>query len=242
MYVTTVRRLLSTTTFILGLLFVSTPTIAQTSLYARNMPPATYAKLSELSAYGQTVKKIRFVPGGGSIILYGFNSYYADYLPQNISTSLNRLAQGGHEIKSIAFSPGGGAVILYDWNHFYALGNVSPDLIYRMNELASGGNALNDVVITPSGGWAVIGDHGANYWSGVPYSLGQRLVELNYSGLNLRSLDIQNGNWVLMFGYREVSWDLLSAEAIGKIQEIHWAGLTSRTFVFAPGGGWALIW
>lgn len=236
------RGILSSVTLCLGLSCVATQSIGQTSMYARDMPPATYAALNELSSYGQTVKKIRYVPSGGWIILYGYNSYYGDHLPFNVANYLNQLAQGGHEIKSIAFSPTGGAVILYDWNHFYVSGSVSPDLIYRLNELAKGGNALNDVVMTPGGGWAVIGDRGANYWNGVPYSLGQRLLELNRSGLDLRSIDIQNGNWVLMFGYREVSWDLRSAEAIGKIQEVYWAGLISRTFAFAPNGGWALIW
>lgn len=242
MFLRYIRRLLSIIILGLGFNVVSAPALGQTSLYARNMPPATYTKLSELSSYGQTVKKIRFVPGGGWIILYGHNSYYAEGLPFHIVNYLSQLAQGGHAIKSIAFSPTGGAIILYDWNRFYVSGNVPSDLIYRMNELANGGNALNDVVMTASGGWAVIGDRGANYWSGVPYSLGQRLIELNRSGLDLRSLDIQNNNWVLMFGYREVSWDLLSAEAIGKIQEVYASGQVSRTFSFAPYGGWALIW
>jgi hypothetical protein len=237
-----IRTVLNIGVLILGFNIVSAPAHGQTSLYARDMPPATYAKLSELSSYGQTVKKIRFVPGGGWIVLYGHNSYYADDLPYHIVNYLDQLAQGGHEIKSMAFSPNGGAIILYDWNHFYVSGSVPLDLIYRMNELANGGNALNDVVMTPSGGWAVIGDRGANYWSGVPYNLGQRLIELSRSGLDLRSLDIQNNNWVLLFGYREVSWDLLSAEAIGKIQEVYASGLISRTFSFAPYGGWALIW
>lgn len=237
-----IRRILGAVAISLGLMALTPQVSAQTSLYARNMPPPVYAKLSELSNYGETVKKIRFIPGGGWVILYGYNSYYGNMLPWNAASQLNQLAQGGHEVKSIAFSPTGGMIIIYDWNHFYASGNVPTELVYRMNELANGGNALNDVVMTADGGWAVIGDHGANYWSGVPYSLAKRLIELNHSGLNLRSIDVQNGNWVLMFGYREVSWDLLSAEAIEKIQEVYWAGLSSRTFTFAPNGGWTLIW
>lgn len=156
--------------------------------FNRDIPDECHQKMQELSAGGDEVAWVAFVPrsnGNAWSLVMTSGAYFNRNIPDACHAAMGDLSRNGAKVIRVAFPPqGGDSWSVVNDTGAYVNRNIPDECHAKMGDLSANGAKIAHVAFPPEGGnsWSVVNTQGAFFNRNIPDECHAKMGELSANG------------------------------------------------------------
>jgi hypothetical protein len=116
-------------------------------------------------------------------------------------------------------------------------------IVLLFNSSSFGQASIKGALMRDDGSYMVWYNTNEAWWSGVPKSLSDKILELNKDGKTIKQVTLRgDGAWLVLWDKNEAAWENVPTELSDKILELNKDGKTIKHVAMRDDGAYIILW